>query len=89
MIDNFLPIMTTKNTLQHKKNHKNTKEDYTHKSKSIGEKIGFSAVFADITRSETLPEEASIHKAEMTAIKIGMREIQKKRRHEMGNINTT
>ena len=54
MIDNFLPIMTTKNTLQHKKNHKNTKEDYTHKSKSIGEKIGFSAVFADIIKRGAL-----------------------------------
>ena len=40
----------------------------------------------DITKRGALPEEASIHTTEMTAIKITMRGIEKKRRHEMGNI---
>ena len=64
--------------LQHKGNNSNFKKAYTDGSKSTGRKVDFAAVFADITRSETLPEEASIHKAEMTAIKIGMREIKKR-----------
>ena len=34
------------------------------------------------------PEEAFIHTAEMTALKIAITEIQKKRKHEMGNIYT-
>ena len=45
---------------------------------STGKKTGFSAVFADITRTGALKEEASIHTAEMTAIKIAMRKIQKR-----------
>ena len=36
--------------------------------------------------SQNPPEEASIHTAEMTAIKTAMRKIKEKRRHEMGNI---
>ena len=75
--------------LQHKGNHSNNKEAYTDGSKITGMKVGFAAVFEDFTRKEALPQDASIHTDEMTAIKIGMREIQKKRRHEMGNINTT
>ena len=35
-------------------------------------------VFADIIRRGALPKEASIHTAEMTAIKIIMREMQKR-----------
>ena len=37
-------------------------------------KVGFAAVFADITRRGALPEEASIYTAEMTL----MKEIQKR-----------
>ena len=43
-------------------------------SKSTGRKVGFVAVFADIIRRGALPEEASIYTAEMTTIKIAMRE---------------
>ena len=59
--------------LQHKRKHKNNKEAYTDGSKSTGSKMGFAAVFADITRRGAIPDEISIHTAEMTA----MREIQK------------
>ena len=58
--------------LQHKENYSNNKEP---RSKSTGRKVGFPAVFADITRRRSLPEEASILTAEMTAIKIAMRKI--------------
>ena len=54
------------------------KEVYTDGLKSTGRKVGFAVVFADITRRGALPGEASTHTAEMTAIKIAMREIQKK-----------
>ena len=40
----------------------------------MGRKLVFAAVFADISRRGPLPEEASIHTAEMTA----MRDIQKR-----------
>ena len=36
--------------LQHKEKHKNTKEAYTDKSKNIGNKVDFVAVFANTTR---------------------------------------
>ena len=39
-----------------------------------------SAVFTDITRQRALPEEASIHTANITAIKIALKEIHKKTR---------
>ena len=52
--------------LQHKEKHINMKETYTDGSKSTGRKVGFAAVFTDITRRGSLPEEASIHTAEMT-----------------------
>ena len=55
-------------------NTSNNKEAYTDGSNSTGNKVSFAAVFADITRRGALPEESSIHTAEMTA----MREIQKK-----------
>ena len=42
---------------------------YTDRSKSIGRKVDYAAVFADTTRRGVLPEEASIHTAEMTEIK--------------------
>ena len=32
-------------------------------------KVGYAAVFTDSTRKEAFPEEASIHTAEMTAMK--------------------
>ena len=63
--------------LQYKEKHKNTKEDYTDGLKSIG-KQGFAAIFMDITRREALHEEASIHTAKMTIIKIAVKEIYKK-----------
>ena len=56
------------------KKHSNKKKAYTDGSKCTGRKIGFTAVIVDITRRVTLPDEASIYTAEMTA----MREIQKK-----------
>ena len=43
--------------------------------------VGFAAVYANITRRGALPEEASIHTAEMTATRHT-----KERGHEMGNI---
>ena len=50
-------------------NHSNNKEAYTDRSKSTGRKVGFAAVFTDIIKGDTLPEEAYIHTAEMTAIR--------------------
>ena len=44
-------------------------------SKSLGKKVGFAAVFMDIARRGALSEEASIHTAEMIAIKIALKEI--------------
>ena len=38
-------------------------------SKSTGRKVGYVTVFTDATRRGALPEEASIHTAEMTAMK--------------------
>ena len=40
----------TNKALQHKEKHKDTKEAYTDGSKSTGRKVGFAAVFTDITR---------------------------------------
>ena len=54
--------------LQHKENHCNNKEACRDESKSTRRKVDFPAVIADITIRGTLPEEASIHTAEMTAI---------------------
>ena len=56
--------------------NKNTKGGYTDRSKSIGNKVGFAAAFTNITRRRTLPKDVSIHTAEMTAIKISLKEIQ-------------
>ena len=64
------------NFLQHKGNS-NIKKPYTEGSKSTGRKIDYAAVFADIIRRGALPEETFIHTAEMTVIKIAMREIRK------------
>ena len=67
MIGNNLPIMTTrkkKRFLQHK--NKNMKEAYTDELNSIGKKVCFT------------PEEVTIHKVKMTAIKITMKEIYKR-----------
>ena len=54
---------------QHKAKHGSSKEAYTNGSKNTGKKIGYAAVFTDTTRRGTLPGEASIHTAEMTAMK--------------------
>ena len=35
----------------------------------VREKVGFSAVFSDIIRRKALPNESSIHTAEITAMK--------------------
>ena len=48
--------------------------------KSIAQKIGFAALYIDITRK------GAIQTAEMTAIKIVLKEIHKKRRQKMCNI---
>ena len=42
---------------------------------NTGRNVGYAAVFADITRRGALPDKASIHTAEMTVIKVAMREI--------------
>ena len=55
--------------MQHKGNYNNNKEAYTDESKSTGRKVGFAAVFADITIRGALPKEVSIHTAEIKAIK--------------------
>ena len=59
---------------QHKGNHSNNKEAYTDGLKSTRRKVKFAEIFTDIIRSGALPEEASIHIAEM----IAMKEIQKR-----------
>ena len=41
-------------------------------------KVGFAALFIDITRRGSIIEESSIHSAEMTAINIALKEIHKK-----------
>ena len=64
--------------LQHNENHDNNQEAYTDGSKSTGRKAGFAAIYVEITRKGAQPEKASIYTAEMTAIKIAMREIEKR-----------
>ena len=44
-----------------------------------GKKVGLAAVFDDATRRGALSEEASIHTAEMTAIKVALKEIKGRR----------
>ena len=75
MIETCLLVRTKRKNninykLQHKERHKNTIEAYTDGSKTIGRKVGFAAIFTDITRREALPEEVSIHTAEMKVIKV-------------------
>ena len=41
-------------------------------------KVGFAPVFTDMIRRGALPEEASIHTAEITIIKIAMRDMKKR-----------
>ena len=60
--------------LQHKGNRSNNKKAYTDGSKSTGRIVSFATVFADIIRRGALPEEASIHTAEITAMKDTKRE---------------
>ena len=64
---NIIILGKRKHLLQEK--HKNTKEAYIDESRNIGKKVGCVMVFLDITRNEILPEEASYHTIEITAIK--------------------
>ena len=66
--------------LQQKEKYGSSKKAYTDESKSTGRKV-----FADITRRGALPEEASMHTAEMTEIKIAMRD-KKRENMRLGNI---
>ena len=52
VMENGTLIMTMKKKtfLQHKKKHKNTKGAYTDRSKSMGKKVGFVAVFLNVNR---------------------------------------
>ena len=78
MIENCLPIMTTKkHFLQHKEKCKNIKEAYIEGLKNIRKKVCLAVVFIDITRKRALSEEASIHTAEMMTIKMALKEITK------------
>ena len=43
-----------------------------------GKKVCFAAVFTNITRREALSKESTIHTAEMTTIKIALKEIHKR-----------
>ena len=45
------------------------KEVYIDESRSTGRKLDYAAVFTDTTRRGLLPEEATIHTIEMTAMK--------------------
>ena len=55
---------------------KNTKEAYTYWSKIIGRLV------SSIYRRGALPEEAFIHKVEMTAIKVVLKEIHKREKKD-------
>ena len=44
----------------------------------MGKKVGFASVFTDITRRGTLSEEATIHTAKMTEVKVTLKEIHKR-----------
>ena len=72
-------MMTTRKNYTYYNIKKNIKEAYTNRIKSIGKKVSFVAAFQDITIRRTLFEEASIHTAEMTRIKIALKEIHKKK----------
>ena len=41
----------------------------------MGRKVSFAVVLTDITRKGSLSEEGSIHTAEMTTIKVALKEI--------------
>ena len=74
--------------------YQNTKEVYTDGSKIRGKKIDFSVVSTDITGRRALIEEASIHTAEITAIKIAVEKILKKEDKQLfkalfSRLNTT
>ena len=62
--------------------NKNTKKAYTERSKSMGRKIGFVVVLTYITKRWILLEEDSIHSAEITAIKVALMEIRKKKKRQ-------
>ena len=64
--------------LQHKTKHQKEKEVYTDGSKNPGKKVGLAAVFEDMTKRGALLEEASVHTAEMKAIKTALKETKKK-----------
>ena len=63
------PCQRKQHFVQYKGKHSKSKEAYMDGSKSTGRKVGYAAVFTDSTRRGALPEEASIHTAEMTAMK--------------------
>ena len=44
----------------------------------MGRKVSFAVVLTDITRKGSLSEEGSIHTAEMTTIKVALKEIHKR-----------
>ena len=44
----------------------------------MGRKVGFAAVFTDINRKGALPEESFIFTTKMIAIKVSLKEIQKR-----------
>ena len=67
-----------------KRQHQKEKEVYKDGSKNPGKNVGLAAVFKDATRRDALPEEASIYTAEMTAIKVALKEI-KKRKTKVGS----
>ena len=54
---------------------KNIKEAYTDGLKSIGKNVDYAAEFVDIARNRALPEDASIHTVEMSAIKKALKMI--------------
>ena len=60
---------TKQHFLQYKGKYGSSKEAYTDGSKSTGRKLGYAAVFTDTTRRGALPVEASIHTAEIIAMK--------------------
>ena len=60
--------------LEHKGKHCSSKEAYTNGLKRTERKLGFAVVFASITRKRALPEEATIHTAEVTTINTAMKE---------------
>ena len=69
-VENTLGMRTRKqHFLQHKGKSFSSKEAYMDGSKSTGRKVVYAVVYTDTTKRERHPEAASIHTAEMTAMK--------------------